>query len=114
MLELSGACSILYPMLLLHPEFSSLDASEYTNEPNCNGSVNSSLCLQYDLHDSCDEIVGFNNTIVFCLVFFNCATGFPVLITLKFARDCILHRNFKRFTRIFVIFLKISSSGSMK
>ena len=37
----------------------------------------------------------------FCLVFFNCATCFSVLITLKFARHCGWHRNFQLSTHIF-------------
>ena len=46
--------------------------------------------------------IGFNNTSVFCLEFFNCATGFTVQVTLKFARHCSWHWNFQLSTRIFL------------
>ena len=52
------------------------------------------------------RFVGFNNTSVFCLVFFNCATGFPVLIALKLARHCGWHWIFHLSTRIFLDILE--------
>ena len=62
------------------------------------------LFLQYDLHDILvmrsfhaypHSVVGFNCTSTFCLVFSNCATGFPARTMLKFTRHCCWHRNFQ-------------------
>ena len=47
------------------------------------------------------SFVGFTNTSIFCLVFSNCDTGFPVLATLEFLRRCGWHRNFQHSTSIF-------------
>ena len=46
------------------------------------------------------RFVGFNSTSVYCLVFSNCATSFPILVTLRFARHCCWHRNYQLSTRI--------------
>ena len=42
----------------------------------------------------------------FCLVFFKCATSFPVLFTSKFARHCGWHLNFQLSTIVFHVMLK--------
>ena len=57
--------------------------------------------VKRSFHAFPQRFIGFKNTSVFCLEFFNCATGFPVLITLKFARHCGWHRNVQLSTRIF-------------
>ena len=59
------------------------------------------ILVRRSFHAFPQRFIGFNNTSVFCLVFFNCATNFPVLVTLKFARHCGWHRNFQLSTRIF-------------
>ena len=60
------------------------------------------------------RFVGLNNTSIFRLVLFNCATGFRVLKKLKSTRHCCWHRNFQLSTSIFLFRLNSSSSGSMK
>ena len=56
-LESFRASSIPCPLLLSHPEFSSLEAKEYTRAPNCIGLSNCILCLRHDLHDLSDEMI---------------------------------------------------------
>ena len=51
-------------------------------------------------HPDSHRFVSFNNTSIFCLVFSNCATSFPVLLTLSLAGHCRWHRNFQLSTRI--------------
>ena len=63
------------------------------------------------------RFVGFNNTSMFCLVFSNCATGFPVRTALKSTRHCCWHRNFPTFHEHFLLphnFLALSSFGFAK
>ena len=53
------------------------------------------------LHAYPHRFADLNNTSIFCLVLSNCATSFLVLITLKSARNCCWHRNFKHSMSIF-------------
>ena len=53
------------------------------------------------------SFIGLNNASVFCLALVN-ATGFPALLTLKFARHCGWHRNFQLSTRILNNILRFS------
>ena len=65
------------------------------------------ILVRRSFHAFPHRFIGFNNTSAFCLVFLNCATGFPDLFTLKFVRHCGWHRNFQISTRIFHDFLWI-------
>ena len=85
----SRGVPILYPLLLLHLVFSLLAAQEEICAQNCCDSVNSFLFLQYDLRDSCEEILPCaSSQIRFCLALLFNTTGLPVLLTLSLARHC--------------------------
>ena len=46
------------------------------------------ILVRRSFHAFPRRFIGFNNTSAFCLVFLNCATSFPDLITLKCVRHC--------------------------
>ena len=53
------------------------------------------ILLMRFIHALSCVLVGLDDACVFCLAFlFDAATGFPVQITLNFARRCSWHRNF--------------------
>ena len=82
---------IIYPLLLLHLVFSWLALE-------CD--VIFMILVRRSFHAFPHRFIGFNNASVFCLALVN-ATGFPVLLTLMFARHCGWHQNFQLSTRIF-------------
>ena len=53
------------------------------------------ISVRNSFHAYSHRFVGFNNTSIFCLVFSNCATSFPVQTTLESTRHCCWHRNFQ-------------------
>ena len=65
-------------------------------------------------HAYSHRFVGLNNKNIFRLLLSNCATGFPVLMTLKSTKHCCWHLNFQLLRAFFITRFKSSSSGSIK
>ena len=78
--------------------------TQWINPLSCN--MIFMISVRRSFHAFPHRFIGLNNTSIFCLAILFNATGFPVLITLKFARHCGWHRNFQLSTRIFHDILK--------
>ena len=59
------------------------------------------IFLKRSFHAFPHRFISLDNANVFCLANLFNATGFPVPLTLKFARHCGWHRNFQLSTRAF-------------
>ena len=72
------------------------------------------ILVRRSLHAFPHGFIGFNYATVFCVALLFNATGFPVLLTLSFAKHCGWHRNLNSLRVCFMISMNSSSSGSMK
>ena len=124
-LSTSRASPILCPLRLSHPEFSSLEASEWTCAPNYIDSLNCSLSLRCDLHDLLVEqipnafsrvFMSFHDGGMLCLVVFvgfcGLASSFPQPIWAPpcshFARHSRVHETPQLCSSVFNVFLALS------